>query len=69
MDAMPTLTDPRTFGPLVAECRARGIGRTTAFALAADGTIETFRIGRKRFVMLDSLRTLPDRIASRRAAA
>lgn len=57
-------TNQRRFGPLVAECQARGIGRTVAFNLAREGLIETFHIGRRRFVMLDSLDSLPDRLAT-----
>lgn len=60
--------DRRAFGPLVDECRARGIGRTVAFELARNGLIETFNIGRRRFVMLDSLDRLPDALAKRDAA-
>lgn len=60
---MDTKQDQRAFGPLVDECRARGIGRTVAFELAKDGLIETFNIGRRRYVKLDSLDTLPDRLA------
>lgn len=55
----------RAFGPLVDECRARGIGRTKAFELAATGLVETFHYGRRVFVMLDSLDALPQRIAER----
>jgi hypothetical protein len=58
----------RAFGPLVEECRARGIGRTVAFELAKDGLIETFHIGRRVFVMLDSLDALPQTLAQRDAA-
>lgn len=57
-------TDPRTFGPLVAECKARGIGRSVAFELAKNGLIDTFHIGRRRFVRLDSLDSLPDRLGT-----
>jgi hypothetical protein len=47
----------------VDECRARGIGRTVAFDLARSGTLETFHIGRRVFVLLDSLDSLPQRMA------
>ena len=52
------------YGPLVKECGRRGIGRTVAFQLAAKGLIETFTIGSKRFVRLQSLESLPDRLAA-----
>jgi hypothetical protein len=51
-----------TYGPLVPTCNAHGIGRSVAFKLAAAGTIETFLIGSKRYVMVESLRTLPERL-------
>lgn len=51
-----------TYGPFVPTCNAYGNGRSKAFQLAAAGTIETFLIGAKRFVMIDSLRSLPERL-------
>lgn len=56
------MTDQITFGRLVPECKKRGIGRTVAFELAAKGLLETFTIGTGRYVKLDSLRTLPERL-------
>ncbi len=53
--------DP-AYVPLVDGCKAHGIGRTTAFELAASKKLETFTIGTRRYVMLESLRTLPDRL-------
>jgi hypothetical protein len=52
----------REFGPLVPECVKRGIGKTRAWELARDGLIETFHIGAKRFVYIDSLLSLPQRL-------
>lgn len=57
------------FGPMVEECKRRGIGRTTAFDLAAKGLIQTFTIGRRRFVRIASLEALPDLLASNDASA
>lgn len=51
-----------TFAPLVPACAAFGIGRTKAFELAQAGVIETFLIGTRRYVVLESLRTLPHRL-------
>lgn len=51
-----------TYGPLVPVCAKHGIGRTTAFELARRGELETFRIGARTFVMLDSVATLPERL-------
>ena len=56
------------FAPLVDACASHGISRTVAFQLARDGLLETFAIGRRRYVMADSLRTLPARLAGRAAA-
>lgn len=50
------------FGPLVEECDKHGISRTVAFELAASGQLQTFKIGSRRYVVLDSLRTLPQRM-------
>ncbi len=47
-----------TFYPLVAACKLHGIGRSTAYELAESGEIESFFIGSKRYVMLESLRAL-----------
>lgn len=55
----------RTFGGLVDECAERGIGRSKAFELVRNGYLETFKIGRRTYVKLDSLDTLPERLADR----
>ncbi len=60
-----TSPEPYGYGPLVPECKRRGIAKTTAFHLARKGLIETFMLGRKRFVRIASLESLPDRIATR----
>jgi hypothetical protein len=57
------------YGPLVDTCAAWGIRRNAAFELARRGLIDTFQIGRKRFVRIQSLRTLPDRLSQPDAAA
>ena len=60
-------TSDRDYRPFILECTKRGIGKTTAYELANNGDLETFLIGRKRFVYLDSLATLPQRLAERAA--
>ena len=55
------MSNQRTFGRLVPECKERGIGRTKAFDLAAKGILETFRIGNARYVTLRSLDSLPEK--------
>lgn len=57
-----------TFAPLVPACKANGISRSVAFELARSGKLETFTIGQRRYVNLESLRTLPERLAKERAA-
>lgn len=52
-----------TFAPLVPACEKHGISKTMAFRLAKEGMIETFKIGRRKFVMLDSLAQLPAALA------
>lgn len=47
------------FGPLVTCCAAHGISRSVAFELARKGQLETFRINSRRYVMLASLKALP----------
>jgi hypothetical protein len=62
---MASTNELRDFRPFIPECAKRGIGKTTAYELASNGDLETFLIGRKRFVYLDSLATLPERLAKR----
>jgi hypothetical protein len=56
------------YRPLVEACSDHGISRTVAFSLARQGILETFTIGTRRYVCLDSLRTLPERLAANDAA-
>jgi hypothetical protein len=57
-------TAPREFRPFIPECAKRGIGKTKAYELANAGLIEVFKIGSKRYVFVDSLLTLPQRLAA-----
>lgn len=54
---------PYGFGPLVEECARRGISKTIAFELVKEGHLSTFTIGRKRYVRIPSLESLPDRLS------
>ena len=56
-----------TFGLLVPTAKQFGIGRTTAFALARSGLLATFLIGRRRYVKIESLKSLPDRLVAQGA--
>lgn len=53
-----------TYSPLVAACADHGISRSVAFELARKGLLDTFTIGTRRYVRLESLRTLPERLAA-----
>lgn len=61
-------TNDPAFRPLVAECAKYGICRSVAYELMNDGLIDTFKIGGKRYVKTESLRTLPERLQGRAAA-
>lgn len=58
---------PRPFEAMVPACAKRGIGRTVAFDLQRKGLIETFHIGSKSYVFIDSLDTLHERLPKRAA--
>ncbi|WP_374356479.1 hypothetical protein [Thermomonas sp.] len=57
-----------TYAPLVPACKQYGISRTTAFELARRGDLSTTKIGTRTFVYLESLRTLPERLAAKSKA-
>lgn len=38
--------------------RALGLGRTTIYAMIADGRLEAFKLGRRRLVKAESIRRL-----------
>lgn len=48
--------------PLVDACKAHGISRSVAFELSRNGVLRTFLIGTRRYVFMESLRSLPERI-------
>lgn len=50
------------YGPLVSTSATYGISRSVAFAMARAGVLETFRIGRRRYVYIASLDSLPERL-------
>src|SRR3546814_16379870 len=66
---MQSTNEQRDFRPFIPECAKRGIGKTKAYELADAGLLETFTIGTKRYVYLDSLLTLPQRIPAQRSEA
>ena len=50
------------YAEMVPECDRWDICRTEAFRLARLGLIDTFAIGRKRYVWIASLESLPARL-------
>ena len=54
----------RDFRPFIPECAKVGIGRSKAYQLANAGLLETVRIGKCRYIYLDSLYTLPQRLSA-----
>lgn len=64
---MANTAEQREFGPFIPECAKRGIGKTRAYELAAAGLLETFQLGSKRYIFIDSLLSLPSRLQDRAA--
>ena len=52
-----------SYGPLVDVCKAFGISRSVAYELLSDGAIETFKLNARRYVYIESIRSLPQRLA------
>ena len=55
---------PPPYAPLVPACLARGISRTVAFDMVRRGLLDSFCIGRRRYVYMASLDSLPERLAA-----
>ena len=66
---MANASEQREFRPFIPECTKRGIGKTLAYELANAGLLEVFHLGSKRYIYLDSLLTLPQRLQSKQEAA
>lgn len=54
------------FFPLVAACKAHGICESVARRLASEGVLETFCVGNRRYVVMESLYALADARASKK---
>jgi hypothetical protein len=54
----------REFGLFIPECTKRGIGKTVAYELLKGGHLETFTLGVRRYIYLDSLLSLPQRVGN-----
>ena len=57
----------REFRPFIPECAKVGLGRSKSYELAKAGLLETVTIGTRRFVYLDSLYSLPQRLNAPKA--
>ena len=60
-----SIQESPTYRPLIEACRQHGISRTVAYELVNAGDLQTFKIGTRRYVYLDSLRTLPERLKAK----
>lgn len=56
------------YAPLVPACKAYGVGRSSGFKYARSGDLEVVKIGSRTYVILESLRTLPERLAEKSKA-
>lgn len=52
----------RDFAPFPKACIERGISKTVAYELLNAGKLDTKKIGRKRYIYLDSLLTVLERV-------
>jgi len=62
-----TAIDTPAYRPMVEACQEHGISRTVAYELVSAGLLETFKLGAKRYVIIESLRTLPERLKGKAA--
>lgn len=63
------ISNTPAFGPFIEKCREHGFAKTTAYELLNEGLLESFTIGTRRYVVLQSLRDLPAKLAERAAKA
>jgi hypothetical protein len=61
---MTTHFEP-TYGLLTEVCSAFGISRTQAFAYVRRNDLETFLMNGRRYVYIESVKSLPERVATR----
>jgi len=57
------------YRPMIEACREHGISRTVAYELINSGDLDTFKIGTRRYVYVESLRTLPERLKAKQGVA
>lgn len=61
-------TPGRPYVRAIPEFKKRGIGRTKSFEIIRRGLVEAFKLDGMLFVYLDSLDSLPERLAAIEAA-
>jgi excisionase family DNA binding protein len=49
-------------------CRLSGLGRTKVYQLVGDGSLDSFNVGKRRLIVLDSYRRLIERRVAASAA-
>jgi len=59
-----TTTPQPTFRPLVDAAKDHGICKGVAVRLAKEGLLDTFKIGARRYVRMESFSALSDRLRS-----
>jgi excisionase family DNA binding protein len=58
---MSATNDQISTAPVGEFCRLSGIGRSRVYELIADGSIESFTLGKRRLIVVDSYRKLIER--------
>ncbi len=54
-------TTDRITAPIGEFCRISGIGRSRVYELIGDGSLESFTLGKRRLIVIDSYRRLIER--------
>jgi hypothetical protein len=61
MAPMDTPSDRIITTPIGEFCRISGIGRSRVYELIGDGSLESFTLGKRRLIVIDSYRRLIER--------
>lgn len=61
MAPMDTPSDRIITAPIGEFCRISGIGRSRVYELIDDGSLESFTLGKRRLIVIDSYRRLIER--------
>lgn len=60
----PPKFDDRLYCSVRDACALSSLGRTAIYGLIADGLLDTFKNGARRLIIVQSLKSLPDRLAA-----